>query len=274
MDDTHIGSALRGIRVRRGWRQSDLATRAGVSRWQVSEAELGRIEAIGLRPLRRIAKALDANLDLALRWRGSDLDRMLNRRHAALHETVARVLARVGGWEIWPEASFSIYGERGVIDLLAWHQGRRALLVVELKSELVDLNELLGTVDRKRRLAPRVAADRGWMPGTLGTWLAVEDRRANRHRLALHAAVLRAAFPSDGRTMRRWLRDPNQAVNALGFLSVAGPAGVMTRTSGRSRVRLADIPRRPAPLCLRADTADARVARAAPEVPPDKPQRR
>ncbi|MDQ3407393.1 MAG: helix-turn-helix domain-containing protein [Chloroflexota bacterium] len=32
MDDARVGAALRAIRIRRGWRQADVATRAGVSR--------------------------------------------------------------------------------------------------------------------------------------------------------------------------------------------------------------------------------------------------
>ena len=48
-------------------------------------------------------------------------------------------------WVVRPEVSFSIYGERGVIDVLAWHPARRAILVIELKTELVDINELMGT---------------------------------------------------------------------------------------------------------------------------------
>ena len=44
-------------------------------------------------------------------------------------DTVRKVLAA-----LVPEVSFSIYGERGVIDMLLWHPARRALLVVELKT--------------------------------------------------------------------------------------------------------------------------------------------
>ncbi len=62
-----------------------------------------------------------------------------------------------------PEVSFAVYGERGVIDILAWHPGERALLVIELKTEIVDIQDLIGTVDRKRRLARVVARDRGWV---------------------------------------------------------------------------------------------------------------
>ena len=68
-----------------------------------------------------------------------------------MHESVARVFRdELPAWMLAPEVSFSVYGERGVIDILAWHPGRRALLVIELKTDLVDMNELLGTFDRKR----------------------------------------------------------------------------------------------------------------------------
>ena len=85
-----------------------------------------------MRKVRAIAQALDGWADYSLRWRGGDLDRVVNARHGALHEALARWLAHVGGWELAPEASFSIYGERGVIDALAWHPLTRSLLVVEL----------------------------------------------------------------------------------------------------------------------------------------------
>ena len=74
-----------------------------------------------------------------------NLDRMMSRRHSALHESATRAFAeQFPEWEIAPEASFSIYGERGVIDLLMWHPGRRALLVIELKDDIVDVGEMLG----------------------------------------------------------------------------------------------------------------------------------
>ena len=49
----------------------------------------------------------------------------------------------VPAWILAPEVSYSIFGERGVIDILAWHPTRRALLVIELKSELTSIEETL-----------------------------------------------------------------------------------------------------------------------------------
>ena len=61
--------------------------------------------------------------------------------------------------------SFSIGRERGVIDSLAVHAASRASLVIELKTEIVDVNELIATFDRKARLAQRIATERGWGSG-------------------------------------------------------------------------------------------------------------
>src|SRR4029079_5081268 len=113
-----------------------------------------------LETIRAVARALDVRVDLVPRWRAGDLDRLLNSRHAELHELVARYIAQLPGWVAQPEVSFAVFGERGVIDILAWHPGRRALLVIELKTDIHDVNELVGTVDRKGRLAQRIALER------------------------------------------------------------------------------------------------------------------
>ena len=242
MDDHQIGTSLRSIRIRRRWTQQQLAETAGVSRHVVGRVERGRAATVAVGALRSVAAALDARLSLAVQWQGGDLPRLVNSRHSALHEAAARMFDALDGWVVEPEVSFSIYGERGVIDLLAWHPGRRALLVIELKTELVDINDLMGSVDRKRRLAERIALDRGWRPASVSTWVAIADVRTNRRAVARFAATLRAKFPADGRTMRGWLRDPVARIDALGFVSFGRPR---TLTNGLAPIRRVR-PRRPA----------------------------
>ena len=153
MDNLRLGITVRTVRIRRGWRQDDLAAATHVSRAQIGRIEHGHADAIKLGTLRHICAALEIRVDLVPRWRGADLDRMLSARHSLLAESVVNALPRDSPeWQVFPEVSFSIWGERGVIDLLAWHPGRRALLVIELKTELVDVGETLGTMDRKQRL--------------------------------------------------------------------------------------------------------------------------
>jgi transcriptional regulator with XRE-family HTH domain len=214
--EQRLGTVIRTLRRRRGWRQVDLARAAGVSRTTISRVEGGHGDQLTLATLRAIAEPLEARLDLVPRWRGAELDRLLNARHSALHEAVAQEFARSWpDWQLAPEASFSIYGERGVIDLLAWHAQRATVLVVELKTALVDVNEVLGTLDRKRRLAVRVAGERGWRASTVGTWLLFAEDRSTRRRIADHRTMLRSAAPAGGRAIRHWLRDPNGPIRAM-----------------------------------------------------------
>jgi transcriptional regulator with XRE-family HTH domain len=218
MDDQRIGAVLRAIRIRKRWRQSDLATRARVSPTVIGRIEHGGSATVPLGKLRRVASALGARLETFVRWDGAELPRLLDERHAAMHEAVAGMFASLDGWIIEPEVSFSIHGERGIIDILAWHPGRRMLLVIELKTEVVEVGMLLGKMDQRRRLAGNVARRYGWDPTAVSTWVVIADGRTNRRTVSAHRTVLRRKFPLDGRRVRRWLRDPRDSIDALGFL--------------------------------------------------------
>ncbi|MFI5225476.1 MAG: helix-turn-helix domain-containing protein [Candidatus Limnocylindrales bacterium] len=219
MDDIRTGAAIRAIRLRRRWRQVDLARRSGVSTTMVARIERGAIGTVPVGRVRQVAAGLGARLDLLVRWQGGDLGRLLDERHAGMEEELSRVFARLEGWEAEPEVSFAIYGERGAIDLLAWHGDHRALLVVELKTEIVDVGDLMRTMDRRRRLALAIATARRWTASSVSTWVIAADSRTNRRAVARHATVLRAKMPIDGRGIRGWLRDPTGRVDALSFLS-------------------------------------------------------
>ena len=148
---------------------------------------------------------------------------------------------------MFPEVSFSIWGERGVIDIFAWHAARRALLVIEVKTEIVDVGEMLGTLDRKRRLAREIAAERGWDPQTVSTWLVVAESRTNERRVADHRSTLRAAYPDDGRQIRSWLAKPDGSISVVSLWSrdVQDRAGQAPVRRVRRGVRRA--PDRPGP---------------------------
>lgn len=170
------GATFRAVRIKRRWRQVDLARRAGVHRSVISNIERGHLEGVAIGTLIRVARALEIHVSFTTRWRGGDLDRMLSAKHAGLHEAVARWFsAELPEWILAPEVSYSINGERGVIDILAWHPGRRALLVIELKTDIVDVNELVGSMDRRRRLAwhrsgPGMGSPHRFNMGPCGGW--------------------------------------------------------------------------------------------------------
>jgi hypothetical protein len=167
---------------------------------------------------------------------GGELDRLLDSAHAALGGAVTESLRR-NGWEVRPEVSFSRWGERGVIDLLAWHPQTKTLLVIELKTAVVDLQELLGGVDRKVRLAPEIVRDFGWRPASVAVAVIVANGRTNRRRVQENASLIRAALPSDGRQLRHWLRAPLGPLRALAIWPKL-PAMTGTRGPAVRRVRV------------------------------------
>ena len=129
--------------------------------------------------LRTLVDALGARLDCRLLWNGEALDRLLDESHAALVETVVLWLTSLG-WEVATEVSFSIRGERGSIDVLAFHPATATLLVVEVKSVVPDVQATFVTLDRKTRLASEIARGRGWRPSRLGRLLVVVGPRVSR----------------------------------------------------------------------------------------------
>jgi transcriptional regulator with XRE-family HTH domain len=217
MEDAKIGAAFRAVRTRNGRTQASVAEAAGSGQSAVSRLERGRLSRLSVETVRRIARALDMWVDIRPRWRGIDLDRILNGAHSARQEALLLAFERYPGWAAVPEVSYAVFGERGAVDILAWHQATRSLLVIELKTALVDPAELVRSMDQRRRLASRIARTRGWDPATVSTWVVLTDTRTNRRRVASHAWVLAPFARIDGRRMRAWLQAPKGAVSALSF---------------------------------------------------------
>jgi transcriptional regulator with XRE-family HTH domain len=235
MDPVRLGRQVRALRRRRGWRQLDLAAAAKVSRSTVSRVELGGSQDLTLRTIDAVVRALSAQLDPLVRWNGEALDRLLDADHAALVETVAGFLGTLG-WEVAVEVSFSIRGERGSMDILAFHPATRLVMVVEVKSVVPDLQAMLFVFDRKTRLATEVARQRGWVARGTARLLVVADGRTARRRVAQHETVFRTAFPQRSVAVKGWLRrpDPTSPMSGLWFLSGARRAGA--RPGARHRV--------------------------------------
>ena len=184
----------------------------------------------------RVATALEADIEIRLRWRGEALDRLMDRAHAGLVEAVVQLL-HDEGWETAVEVSFSIFGERGSIDVLARHDRSRLVLVVEVKSVVPDSQAMLHGLDRKTRLAPEIARGRGWSAGGVARLLVIGDSSTSRRRVAAFAETYATAFPMHGWAVRRWLREPAPGMSGILFLPYAR-AGITSSTSpGAQRVR-------------------------------------
>jgi transcriptional regulator with XRE-family HTH domain len=230
VDWVRFGRGIRALRRRRHWRQRDLAEAAGCSRSLIARVELGRGDVLTGRSLEQIARRLGARVAIRLEWNGEALDRLLDQDHASLVEVVVRAL-RVAGWEVITEATFAIDGERGSVDVLAWHPATRSLLVIEVKSVVADAQDTLARLGRKVRLAPRIAPAE-WRPRTVSVMLVVGESRTNRRRIEALGATFAAAFPDRIATIRRFIADPGDRVlRGLWFLSA------VTQANARHRIR-------------------------------------
>ncbi|MGI8999503.1 MAG: hypothetical protein ACR2GO_07340, partial [Candidatus Limnocylindria bacterium] len=127
-------------------------------------------------------------------------------RHAALQNYCAARLRR-DGWTVETETSFNHYGDRGRVDVLAFHPTLRILLVIEIKTRIQDVQDLLGRLDVKKRVAPMLARDRGWEVAAIVPALIVREDRTSRRRVTEHTALF-AVHSLRARAARAWLRHP------------------------------------------------------------------
>jgi transcriptional regulator with XRE-family HTH domain len=229
MDDVRIGRILRGLRLRKRWRQRDVAVAAGISQSTVSLIERGHVEFLSIRTLRRVFAAVDARFTGEVRWRGGLTDRMLDEDHARLVGAFAAKLVSQG-WEVHVEVTFAEYGERGSIDIVALRPAERVALIVEIKASLMAIDGTIRRLDVKTRLAAKVLADRfGWRPTVIGRLLVIEEGATARRRVIAHSDLLRVAFPDRGRVVRDWFRRPMGRLSGLCFFSSTNRGGSRRR---------------------------------------------
>jgi transcriptional regulator with XRE-family HTH domain len=217
-------------------RQADLGGRIGVSRELISRLERGEVRGLTLGSVEKVAVFLGATVDLTLRWQGEQLDRIADAAHAAIQKAVAEELTSLG-WLVKVEVSFNHYGDRGRVDVFAFHPSTRLVVAVEVKTALGDLQETLGRIDIKARLARTIAAEVGWsgVTGAVAT-LVIGDSRTARRLVAKHAALF-ARYSLRGRAAVAWLRQPRPPIpsGVLWFMNLPNSHHT-TVTRGR-RVR-------------------------------------
>jgi transcriptional regulator with XRE-family HTH domain len=268
MNDVVLGRILRALRRRRGWRQVDLAERSGASQSHISAIERGSAGASSLRTIRRVFDVLEGRAEVVVSWRGADLDRLLDEDHRELVGQVASRLEAIG-WIAELEVTYSEYGERGSIDVLALRAAHRACLVIEVKSAIASSEAIGRKLDEKARLAPRIVERRsGWRPEVVGRIVVLPETMRLR-RLIAREETLRRMFPAPMAEVRAWLRRPLGTVAGLWFLSDSSRHGV--RGSRRVRVRA------PSPTAAGSRAAEATslaaISPAVPSIAPSVPSK-
>ena len=204
---SNVPAATRKLRQRRDLRQEDLGQRAGLTRDVVSRVERRELDGVTVGSLSRLAEALDAKLVVEMRWQGADLDRLLDRRQAALQDSIARRFTACG-WTVRVEVSFNQSGDRGRCDLVALYPAQRVLVIAEVKSALGDVQETLGRLDVKVRLGTAITRELGWQPVTaIVPALVISGDRTSRRVVARHGALF-AGLNVRGRSALASVRRP------------------------------------------------------------------
>lgn len=230
MDDIRQGRICRALRLRLRLSQRKLGLRVGLSQQAVSLVERGHGAKLSGAALRRLFAGMDARWEPTVSWRGGDLDRLLDARHAQLVGIVVALLRRLG-WRVEVEVTYSAFGERGSIDILAWWPPLRIALVVEIKSELVSVEATVRKLDEKVRLTiDSIAETRfGERPRAVARLLVLPDTTTERRRVARADSVLAAALPHRGTAVRRWLRKPVGPDRGLLFVADTNPGSERRR---------------------------------------------
>jgi hypothetical protein len=191
---------------------------------------------VSLGTVERVAEALGATLDVTLRWQGEQLDRLLDAAHASIQEQTAALLGS-SGWSVRPEVSFNHFGDRGRVDLLAFHPGSSVVLVIEVKGSIGDLQDAIGRLDVKLRLGRSLADASGWAGvRAFVPAFVFADTRTVRRTIALHAAIF-ARFTVRGRSAQAWVRRPSlpAPTGLLWFVNVPDSHGVSVTRGKRVR---------------------------------------
>lgn len=217
MDALRFGRHYRALRIRLDRRQSDVAHDSGLSRSLIASIDRGELDGVSVGSLVRAAAALGADVDIRLRWRGEQLDRLVDEAHAGLVDSFLARLRRCG-WIADVEVSFSVWGERGSVDILAFPATLHGL-------------------DRKARLARDIVGDRDWAIRTVSRLLVVGATATSRRRVARLESTYGAALPARGAIVRRWLEQPTSHLAGLLFVAFDSHDGARRRSAARERVR-------------------------------------
>jgi transcriptional regulator with XRE-family HTH domain len=238
MDDRRLGIAVRARRHQRGWRLDDLAAAAGVGPGVCGLLERGHAGRLSVRTARAIVGAVDLPLAWDIGWQRQEIERLLDADHSSLAAAIAHEL-QAAGWSIRSEVSFNHFGDRGRIDILAFHPPTRILLVIEIKTLVVDAQDLLGSLDVKARVAPTVLEGIGWQrsAAVIPAIVLADGSTVRRHVQRL--GPLLGRYGLRGREATAWLAHPVLGhTGLLIFRKLPFRNGVDRRRAGRRRVRI------------------------------------
>ena len=224
----------RKVRLELRLTQGAVADAAYVSRGYVAAIEAGTANPT-LDVVERIGTVLGLEADLVLR--PPTLIEPARQRDLVHARSIAYVERRLraAGWETAREVEIVQARSHGWIDIVAFHPRSESLLVIEIKTRLVDLGSVERQVGWYARAASDVARRTGWMPRRIVTWLLVLASAEVDRVIAINNQLLGAAFPMRAREMLEWLSDGRHPLTSRG-LAMIDPSSKRRDWLIRSRV--------------------------------------
>ena len=191
-----------------GWTQRELASRAGVSQPALCRVETGRATSLDLADAGRLLTALGLRAAIDIDdVRLEDRRRQRDGVHAVVNGYSAKRHER-HGWQTATEVMIGADAPRGWIDLLAFREADRALLVQETKTDISDMGGLQRSVAFYERAALSVARGLGWDPRSVSVLVVLLDSDAVARRLRDNRELVARAFPAPVQPTAAWLADP------------------------------------------------------------------
>lgn len=195
---TRLGGQVKAMRLRRGWSQQDLATRADVGRTVIGRAEraVGTVE---LETLERIALAL--GVPLTVGFARDSMDEATDAGHLALQEIVLRH-GRAGGFTGQFELPTRPNEPWRSIDVVLGCEPRQLVIAIECWNTFGDLGAATRSSRRKAAEVQQLATGRWGPDGRSGLVWVVRETARNRALVARYPEVFAATFTGSS---RRWL---------------------------------------------------------------------
>jgi transcriptional regulator with XRE-family HTH domain len=219
-----LGAAIHQERRRRHLSLRDLARAAGVGLGTAQAAEAGVV--CTLETYVRLADALRLKACFALEdpRRREPATRPVDPVHAAMGEAEAAHL-RARGFNVGMDEPFQHYQFSGRADVVAWSVESRALLHIENKTQIPDLQSCFGSFNAKRaylgaEFAARCGVSR-WSSEThvmAGLWSAEV-----LHTIRIHKASFASVCPDPPATFDAWWREGSPEIGRHSTLVVFDP---------------------------------------------------
>ena len=231
-----VGVTVRTARLASGWSQRELSRRSRVPQAQICRIERGRVRDLRISDLDRLLVALGVRY-----WLGTEAPHIARQPSDLVHAQCSAYVGRRldgSGWLVEREVEIGGDRSRGWIDILAYHPGRRILLVIELKTEIHDLGAIERSMNWYQREALRAAKRFGWRPLVVGSALLVLQSVANDDRVVSSSAAFATGFPSRALELQAVI-DGDSPISLRRFVAMIDPrsrrAGWLrpTRSDGR-----------------------------------------